>query len=76
MTGQRFMYYIPWCITDAANIACGISFNTYVLDRGSKQATWDYIYAVEIMGIEAGYTPLKMIQSWNHTIHLWLKNHV
>jgi hypothetical protein len=54
MTGQRFMYYIPWCITDAANIACGISFNTYVLDRGSKQATWDYIYAVEIMGIEAG----------------------
>ena len=27
MTGQRFFYYTPWCLSDASCIACGISYN-------------------------------------------------
>ena len=26
MTGQRFMYYTGWCMSDAGCIACGISY--------------------------------------------------
>ena len=27
MTGQKFMYYTPWCFTDSSCIACGIAYN-------------------------------------------------
>jgi len=26
MTSQRFMYYTPWCFTDAGLIACGLAY--------------------------------------------------
>jgi len=26
-TGQRFMYYTPWCFLDSINAACGLAFN-------------------------------------------------
>lgn len=27
MSGQRFMYYTPWCFSDASIIACGIAWD-------------------------------------------------
>ena len=27
MTGQRFMYYIPWLVNDAGSIASGLAYN-------------------------------------------------
>ena len=76
MTGQRMMYYVPWCFTDAACIACGISYGGQKKDKGKEVEDWTYIYGVDILGIELNYTPLKMMACWNHQIHVWLRNHV
>jgi hypothetical protein len=35
MTGQRFMYYIPWLLNDAASIACGLAYNGSL--KGEKE---------------------------------------
>mmetsp|Transcript_11453 Transcript_11453/g.19371 ORF Transcript_11453/g.19371 Transcript_11453/m.19371 type:complete len:248 (-) Transcript_11453:49-792(-) len=76
MTAMKMMYYVPWCITDAACIACGLSYNGKKLLGGVKRDTWDYIVGVYILGVELEGTPLKMMANWNHQIHQWLKNHV
>jgi len=76
MTGQRLMYYTPWCLTEAACIACGISYNGTQKENGKLVKKWDAVWCAEILGCELAYTPLIIMSKWNHGTHLWLKNHV
>lgn len=59
MTGQRFMYYTPWCISDAAVISCGLSYQ-----HSSK--SWDRIVSIYIIDLETSATPIEMMRFWNH----------
>lgn len=71
MTFQRFMYYTPWCISDAAVIACGLGYN------GTNNGThsWDRIMNIGVLGIELHSSScIQMMAHWNHSIHMWLKN--
>jgi hypothetical protein len=70
------MYYVPWCLTDAACIACGISYNGIQKSQGQQVETWDKVYCVEVLKVELNTTPVKMMSYWNHSIHVWLKYHV
>lgn len=76
MTGQRMMYYVPWILTDSALIASGFSYNGTQKTKEGEITRWDYVYCVDVLGVETGLTPLKMMQCWNHQIQQWLKNHV
>lgn len=73
MTIQRFMYYSPWCLSDAAMISCGLAYNG--TDNGTHK--WDRIYNISIYDLEIGSSScISMMAYWNHTVHLWLKRHV
>jgi len=76
MSGQRMMYYAPWCFTEAACIACGLSYNGMKRVGVKDVISWDSIMCIDILGVEFGNTPLRMMGKWNHGTHLWLKNHV
>ena len=73
MTGQRFMYYTPWCINDAAMISCGLAYNGPAKDGGY---TWDRIVNIYVWSLETAATPVKMMGFWNHQISVWLNNYV
>ena len=45
MTGQRFMYYSPWCLSDSAMIACGLAYN----GTENGKHIWDRIYNISIV---------------------------
>jgi lysophospholipid acyltransferase len=69
MTGQRFMYYTPWCLSDASGISCGISYQ-------DSTKTWDRIVNIYVIALETSGTPIEMMKFWNHQIHQWLKHYV
>ena len=52
MTGQRFMYYSVWCLSDAALIACGIAYN----GKQNGNNLWDRIYNIGIIDLEINST--------------------
>ena len=60
MTGQRFMYYTPWCISDASQIASGLAYNAKDKDA------WNKIVNVKIIELETSTTCIEMIRHWNH----------
>lgn len=68
MTGQRFMYYTPWALTDAAVIASGLGYN------GKKEGSflWDRIVSIYVIELETSATPVKAMGYWNHMISSWL----
>lgn len=73
MTAQRFMYYSPWCFSDAAMIACGLSYNG--TETGKHR--WDYIVNIYILDLEIySSSCIQMMALWNHTVHQWLKRGV
>ena len=76
MTGQRFMYYTGWCISDAGCIACGISYQYLYNKERADDHNWDKVYSVKIWEIETGSAPVKMMSQWNHEIYVWLKHYV
>ena len=76
MTGQRFMYYTPFCFSDANMIACGISYNGSNYKDGKLIHKWDKIVNVSIIALEYATSPVEMMRLWNHQTHLWLKNYV
>ena len=77
MTGQKYMYYSPWGLTDAAMRVCGISYDGYIIDdKGQKILSWDRITSNYIWKLETGTTPVEMMGLWNHQIHKWLKYYV
>lgn len=66
MTGQKFMYYSPWCLSDASMIACGLAYNG--TEKG--QHKWDHIVNVYILELEVySSSCIQMMAFWNHTIH-------
>ena len=73
MQARKFMFFIPWCFTDAALIACGLAFKSNG-DKGPD--TWDRVVGVYIWDLETDPSPPAKMVFWNHTVHLWLKNHV
>jgi len=67
------MYYSPWCLSDAAMISCGLSYN------GTKKGKhcWDRIVNIYILDLEIySGSCIQMMAFWNHTVHLWLKRGV
>jgi len=74
MTGKRFLYYVPWSLTDAAITACGLSYEGE--DEKGKSKGFDGIYTVGLFGVELGISPASMMISWNHMVHIWLKQYV
>ena len=79
MTGQRFMYYTGWCMSDAGCIACGISYqdlNSSEKSQKESKYDWDKVYSIKIWEIETGSAPVKMMAEWNHEIYVWLKHYV
>ena len=63
MTGQRFMYYTPWCLNDAAMISCGMGYNGK--DKEGNY-TWDRVVNIYVWELETAATPVKMMGFWNH----------
>ena len=59
MTGQRFMYYTPWCFCDASVIACGISWD-------QKGKNWERIVSIYIYDLETSGSCMEMMRYWNH----------
>lgn len=45
MTGQRFMYYSPWCLSDAALIGCGLAY----AGTENGEHKWDGMYNISII---------------------------
>lgn len=77
MTGQRFFYYTPWCMSDASCIACGIAYDKTEETKDRKKVHhWDRIVNIYIWLLESSATPLEMMKFWNHQIHQWLKHYV
>lgn len=53
MTGQRFMYYTPWCITDSAVKSCGLSYNGSTKEKdGTVTHKFDRIISIFIIALE------------------------
>jgi hypothetical protein len=59
MTSQRFLYYTPWCLTDSAMIACGISYDGE--DEKTKSPKFYKIVQVHILEVELGTSPATMM---------------
>ena len=66
MTGQRFMYYVPWFLNDAGSIACGLSYNGKDEHQHNK---WDRVISIFAWELETASTPVKMMEYWNHCGH-------
>ena len=52
MSNQRFLYYVPWCITDGATIASGLGYNGK--DQKTGRDLWDRVVNVYILEVELG----------------------
>ena len=74
MTGQRFVYYATWCITDGQIIASGLGYAGKDAKTGEEK--FKKIYSIVILDVELGLSPQIMMQHWNHQIHLWLKHYI
>ena len=59
MTNQRFLYYVPWCLTDGSVIASGLGYNGY--DKETKKHKFDRIYSIAILEVEMGLTSNSMV---------------
>lgn len=55
MTNQRFMYYVPWCITDGSIIASGLGYDG--ADEKTGAHKWYRIYSIRIAGVELEVSP-------------------
>jgi lysophospholipid acyltransferase len=60
MTNQRFLYYVPWKICDAAVIGCGLGYNGQ--DPKTKKQKFDRILNITVSEIEFGSSPSTMMQ--------------
>lgn len=58
MSNQRYLYYTPWCITDASMIACGLGYNG--IDEKVKKPKFDRINSIYILEVEFGTSPNTM----------------
>ena len=74
MTGQRFVFYCTWCLTDGQIIASGLGYAGKNEKTGEEM--FDKIYSIRIMDVELGLSPQTMMTHWNHQIHLWLKFYI
>lgn len=67
MTGQRFIYYVPWCFTDAANIAAGLSYSGSVVRKdGQEEHEWKQINCVFVYDLETSKSASELTKYWNH----------
>jgi hypothetical protein len=55
MTGQRFIYYSTWCLTDGQMIASGLGYAGKNEKTGEEM--FDKIYSIRIMDVELGLSP-------------------
>lgn len=78
MTSQRFMYYVPWKLTDAATVASGLAYSKTFKDKQGNVTGYEYerIVSIYLISLETGATCIKMMADWNHTVHLWLNHYV
>jgi len=59
MVGQRFLYYVVWCWTDATCIAAGLGYNGKEPDGRNR---WDKIVGIYIIDVECGISPVIMFK--------------
>lgn len=59
MIGQRFLYYVGWCITDASVIASGLGYNGQ--DPKTGEPKFNKITSVHILEVELGLSPQIML---------------
>ncbi len=74
MTGQRFVYYSTWSLTDGQVIASGLGYAGK--DKKTGEENFDKIYSIRVLDVEFGLSPMIMMVHWNHQIHLWLKHYI
>jgi len=55
MTGQRFVYYATWCITDGQVIASGLGYAGKDAKTGEEK--FNKIYSIIILDVELGLSP-------------------
>lgn len=58
MTGQRFLYYVPWHTTTGTIIASGLGYNG--VDKKGEHS-FDRIYSVDTRGVELGTSSAQMM---------------
>lgn len=62
-TAQRGYFYFSWCLSDAACILAGFTFNGF--DK-EGEATWDRICCVLIWQFEFSPSMVAKSRAWNH----------
>ena len=77
MSGQRFMYYTPFKMTDASMIACGIGYNGTKQkdDKSPPEHLFDRIVSIYVIDLETGWSCIEMMKYWNHMVHVWLNRY-
>jgi hypothetical protein len=55
MTGQRFVYYSTWCLTDGQIIGSGLGYAGK--DEKTGEEKFDKIYSIRVLDVEFGLSP-------------------
>jgi hypothetical protein len=71
MSGQRYLYYTPWCMSDAASIACGLSYNGE--DKETKEPKFDRIVNIYVYNVECGTSPNMMMSVSSSFSHIFFR---
>jgi len=65
MTGQRFMYYVGFCFSDAAIIACGLAYSGTV----NGVHIYEKVVCIYIYALETTASTAEILKLWNHQVH-------
>ena len=77
MSALRLLYYATWCFTDAALIACGLSYDGSYKEasKNELQHRWYGIQNVNIIDLEFARSPISMLQHWDMSAKVWIRRH-
>ena len=69
----RARFYSGWLLANANCIMAGLSYNGKNEDKEEK---WDRVSNVKALQFEFSDTVRDRLDSWNHSVHNWLKRYV
>ena len=70
----RTFYYSAFMLQNGALIASGFGYNGQ--DEKTKTNRWDTVVSIYLLKVETGESAIKILQAWNHQVHVWLKYYV
>ena len=87
LEGVLFFYFTAFCFLDSSNHACGISFNGYEQPKEPSikavapkkemgEPRFDRVVNIKLWKFLTGSEVREIINSWNVSIHNWLKYYV